>query len=152
MGPQSPQSLVPLDIFVRMAQNLPPSIPAVQERTTMSLTKPPKLPASSAILASTVKVMHGCIRMTTAMKVSSALVDLGPSVLETLVCLTMIVQQAPLTAVIQCSSVCAQRGTKQQVEQKCSIKIIVFLLLTREMIFRTQTAIKLFALAKLLVY
>lgn len=132
MGPQSPQSLVPLDIFVRMAQNLPSSIPAVQERTTMSLTKPPKLPASSAILASTVKVMHGCIRMTTAMKVSSALVDLGPSVLETLVWLTMIVQQAPLTAVIQCSNVCAQRGTKQQVLQKCSIKIIVFLLLKHD--------------------
>ena len=118
MGPQSPQRLVPLGIFVPMAQNLPPSTPADQELTTMSLTRPLKLPASSAILASTVRVTHGCILMAIAMKVSSALVDLGPSVLETLVWLTMAMQQAPLITVIQSSNVCVQHGTKQQVEQK----------------------------------
>lgn len=132
MGLQSPQHLVPLDISVRMAQNSPPSIHADQELTTMSLTKPLSLPASSVILASTVRVMHGCIPMVTVMKVSSALGDLGPSVLEILVWLTMIMQQAPLTAVIQCLNVCAQHGTKQQVEQKCSVKIIIFLLLKHE--------------------
>lgn len=124
MGPQSPQRPVPLDIFVRMARNLTPSIPADQERTTMSLTKPLKLPASYAILGSTVRVMEGYIPMATVMKVSSALVDLGPSVLETLVWLTMIVQQAPLTAVIQCSNVCARRGTRQQVTYALLVIIV----------------------------
>ena len=132
MGPQSPQRLVLMDIFVPMARNLPPSIHAHQERTTMSLTKPLRLPASYVIPGNTVRVMHGCGPMTTVMKVSSALVDRGPSVLETLVWPTTIMQQAPLTAVTQCSNVCAQHGTKQQVEQRCSIKIIVFLLLNHK--------------------
>jgi len=128
MGPQSPQRPVLMDIFVLMARNLPPSIHAHQELTTMSRTKPLRLPASYVILGSTVRVMHECGPMAIAMKVSSALVDRGPSVLETLVWPIMIMQQAPLTAVTRCLSVCAQHGTKQQVEQRCSIKIIVFLL------------------------
>ena len=132
MGPQSLQSPVPMDIFVRMARKLPPSIHADQELTTMSLTKPPSLPASYVILGSTVRVMQGCGPMAIAMKVSSALVDRGLSVLETLVWPIMIMQQAPLTAVTQCSNVCAQHGTKQQVERNCSIKIIVYLLLNHD--------------------
>lgn len=129
MGPQSPQRPVLMDIFVRMARNLPPSIHADQELTTMSLTKPLRLPVSYVILGSTARVMHECGLMTIAMKVFSALVDRGPSVLETLVWPITIMQQVLLTVVTQCSNVCAQHGTKQQVEQKCSVKIIVFLLL-----------------------
>lgn len=68
------------------------------------------------IQGSTVRAMHVCGLMTTVMKVSSAPVDRGPSVQETLVSPIMIMQQALLTAVTQCSSVCAQHGTKLQVE------------------------------------
>ena len=128
MGPQSPQHPVLRGIFVQMARNLPPSIHADQELTTMSLAKRPSLRASCVTLGSIVKVMHGCGPMTIVTKVSSALGDRGLVVLETLVWLTTIMPQALLTAVTQCSNVCARHGTKQQVEQTSSIKNIVCLL------------------------
>lgn len=124
MGPQSPQHPVLLGIFVQMARNLPPSIRADQELTTISLTKRLSLPASSVTLESTARVMHGCGPMTIVTKVSFALVDRGPSALETLVCPTTIMQQALMTPVTQCLNVCAQHGTKQQVQQKYSSKLL----------------------------
>lgn len=118
MVPQSPQHPVPKGISVQIAQNLPPSILADRGLTTMSLTKPLSRRASCVTQGSTVRVLHVCGPMTSVMKASSALVDRGPSVQETLVWLIMTMQQAPLTAVTECLNVCAQHGTKLQVEQK----------------------------------
>lgn len=116
MVPQSHQHPALKGISVRMAQNLPHSIHAGQVLTTTSRTKLQSLHVSCVIQESTVKAMHGCGPMTTVMKVSSALVDHGLNVQETLVLLIMIMQQALLTAVTQYLSACAQHGTKPQVE------------------------------------
>lgn len=117
MVPQSPQHPVPKGISVQMARNLPLSIHVDQELTTMSQTKRRSLHASYVIQESTVRDMHVCGPMTTVMRVSSALVDRGPNAQETLVSQIMVMQQALLTAVTQCSSVCVQHGTKLQVQK-----------------------------------
>lgn len=116
MVPQSPQHPAPKGISVQMVQNLLPNIHVDQVLITTSQTKLQSLRVSCVIQESTVKATHGCGPMTTVMKVSSAPVDHGPNVQETLVLPIMITQQALLTAVTQCLSACAQHGTKLQVE------------------------------------
>ena len=115
MVPQSPQHPVPRDTSVQMVQNFPPSILVDQAHTTMLLTRHQSQHANCATQESTVKDLGGSGPMAFVMRGSTVQEDRGPSVREILAWLTIIMQQALLTAVILHLNVFALHGTRLQV-------------------------------------